>query len=236
MDAWLIPGQTDTWAIIVHGKGAEKREGLRLAAILNDIGLTSLLIDYRNDEGAPRDPSDIHQYGRTEWRDLEAAVEYALDNGAERLVLGGLSTGAAISMAFLYESTLAESIDRVIFDSPNLDMDQTVRHGASQRELPIGGLAIPDSLVTAAMWIAERRFSIDFDAWNYLARAGELDVPMLVLHGNSDDTVPHAVSVDLESARPDLVEYHEFDGAEHVGAWNSDRDRYALIVIDFLSE
>ena len=39
------------------------------------------------------------------------------------------------------------------------------------------------------MWIAERRFSVDFDAWDYLARAEELTVPVLVLHGGRDDFV-----------------------------------------------
>ena len=235
MEAWEIPADPGSWVIMVHGKGADKREGLRLAAIVNGLGMTSLLIDYRNDEGAPEDPSGMYQYGVTEWQDLEGAVEYALDHGAEHIVLAGLSSGAAASMALLYESSLATEIDQVIFDSPNIDMEQTVRHGASQRRLPVVGLAIPDSLVTAAMWIAERRFGVDFDAWDYLSRADELRAPMLVLHGDRDATVPHRVSVDLATARPDLVTYHEFIDADHVGSWNVDRDRYAAAVVGFLT-
>ena len=234
MEAWFIAAETSDWVIAVHGKGADKREALRLTAIANRAGMNSLLIDYRNDSGAPRDPSGWYQYGRTEWEDLEAAIRYALDEGAERIVLAGLSTGAVVVMSFLYQSHLATDIDGVIFDSPNLDMAQTVRHGADQTDLPLIGIAVPSSLATAAMWIAERRFGVDFDAWDYLSNAAELTTPMLVIHGNADRTVPHSVSVDLATARPDLVTYEEFDAVAHMESLNADRTRYADVVMEFL--
>ena len=235
MDAWFIDADSEDWIIAVHGKGTDKREALRIASIANRAGMNSLLIDYRNDLGAPEDPSGIYQYGRTEWEDLEGAVEYALDQGAERIVLVGLSTGAAVSLAFLYQSDLAPEIDGAIFDSANIDMERTVRHGADQTDLPLVGIAVPHSLATAALWLAELRFDIDFEAVDYIAGADALSIPILLIHGDNDLTVPHSVSVDLATARSDLVTYEEFEGAGHVESWNVDRLRYTEVVLEFLT-
>lgn len=236
MMAWEIAGESDDWLITVHGKGADKREGLRLASIANSLGLNVLLIDYRNDPGNPADPSGSYQYGLTEWEDLEGAVRYVGSRRADEVTVAGMSTGAAIAFSFLYQSTLAQEVDRLILDAPNLVMEQTIRHGAEQRDLPVVGLPVPDSLATAAMWLAERRFDIEFAAWNYLDdRVELLDVPILAIHGVRDATVPLSVSADLAVARPDLVRYEEFPDADHVASWNRDRERYTEVVTTFLT-
>ncbi len=61
--AWLVratpadvPAGTpssDVWAIMVHGRGATRQEGLRAVRVARDLGLSSLLISYRNDGLAP---------------------------------------------------------------------------------------------------------------------------------------------------------------------------------------
>ena len=41
------------------------------------LGLTSMLISYRDDDGVAESPDGLHHLGMTEWRDLEAAARYA---------------------------------------------------------------------------------------------------------------------------------------------------------------
>ncbi|MEN8113008.1 MAG: hypothetical protein ABFS21_01360, partial [Actinomycetota bacterium] len=144
MEAWIVPAAGDRWAIFVHGKGVDLREGLRTLPSLHEAGMPTMLITYRNDIDQPQDPSGLYRYGQTEWRDLEDAIEFAQGEGAERFILIGDSTGAAVSMAFLEESDLAPLVDGVIFDSPNIDFGQVVDVEASRRSLPVVGLPIPD--------------------------------------------------------------------------------------------
>ncbi|MEA2024007.1 MAG: hypothetical protein U9N79_06910 [Actinomycetota bacterium] len=100
MDAWIMPGTTDQWAMFVHGKGVDQREGLRVLPSLHEAGMPVMLITYRNDAGQPDDPSGLYRYGQTEWRDLEDAMEHARDQGAESFLLIGKSTGGAVVTSF----------------------------------------------------------------------------------------------------------------------------------------
>jgi pimeloyl-ACP methyl ester carboxylesterase len=233
MDAWLVPGTESTWAIYVHGKGVDLREGLRILPTLHEAGMPVMLINYRNDAGQPEDPSGIYHYGQTEWRDLEGAVEFATDAGAERVVLVGASTGGAVISSFLLESDLAKSVDAVVLDSPNLDFGQVVDVEASERSLPGIGLPVPATLTWTAKTIAAVQLGISWDDLDYVSRADEFEVPILVIHGTNDGTVPIETSRRLAEARPDLVTLVETD-AGHVLSWNVGPAAYADAIEGFL--
>lgn len=226
--AWLTRGESGTWAILVHGKGAERSECLRILPALAERGYSTLTITYRNDEGLPASPSGYYQYGADEWEDLEAAAEYALAAGAHDLILVGYSMGGAIVLSFLYHSAVGDRVQGVILDSPALDFEALIDDQAMQRRLP-------GALTALAKFLAAHRFGIDYRALDYLERAGALSVPVLLFHGSDDSRVPMLVSDQLAAARPDVVEYEVFDGAIHVGAWNQDRERYEGAVRRFLA-
>ncbi len=226
--AWLVGGTDDTWVIMVHGRGADRREALRMLPEVAELGLPALVISYRNDEGLPADPSGYYRYGRTEWLDLEGAVKYALEHGALDLVLVGYSMGGGIVVNFLYESDLSGVVRGVILDAPMLDFGATVDLGASRR-------GYPGVISALAKAFAGFRFDIDWQATNYLDRVDQLRAPILLFHGDEDTTVPISTSDKLSDARPGLVEYLRFTGAAHVGAWNKDRETYEDTVSRFLN-
>ena len=158
--------------------------------VVTELGLTSLVITYRNDEGVPQNPDGLHWFGLTEWEDLEGAVKYAVEREAEDVVLIGYSMGGGIVIKFLYESPLAEKVRSVVLDSPMLDFGATIDHGASQRSIPVVGTPIPDLIIWIAKNISSIRFGIDFDKMDYLSRMNELTAPILLFHSDADKKVP----------------------------------------------
>ena len=238
MGAWQVDGADGSaWAIHAHGWRASRREALRSLPIYQRAGITSLVVDYRNDPDAPADPSGLYRFGRTEWEDIEAAVEFAVANGADTVVLVGYSTGAALHLAYLENSERLGPIKALVFDSPNADMGATVRHGASKRTLPGTAFPVPDSLTTVAMFIADLRWDVDWEEIDYVSRASEIiTIPTLVFHGIEDDRVPIAVSRRLQAEAPDRIELVEVEEAGHVTSWNVDPDSYEETLGRFLTE
>jgi len=232
--AWFIPGRSDTWAIIVHGKGAPLQESLRVIPILQDLGYPILVINYRNDIGQARDPSGYHRYGETEWVDLAAAVTYAQERGAVEHVLFGYSMGGAIVTSYLTQSPLRNFTKAAILDSPVLSFERTLDFQASRTNLPLLPIKVPGVLTQFAKWISAWRFDINWSATDYLSQTNNLHAPMLIFHGTRDTSVPYATSQELAESRPDIVTLVTTD-ANHVRSWNVDPEAYESAIKDFLA-
>ena len=236
--AWVATPSGDpaggTWAIVVHGNSLSPADGLRMVPILTDAGFPTLVASYRNDPGAPQDPSGKLRYGLTEWKDLEAMVRYALDQGADGVVLDGYSMGGGIVMAFLQRSDLANQVRAVILDAPMLDFSATVDDNATREEIA-PGVPLPPSLTAVAKQLATWRFGVDWAALDYLADTGPYErLPFLVFHGTVDETVPIATSREFKAMMPDQVQLTECEGAGHIECWNLDPAAYAATVGAFL--
>lgn len=234
--AWVVPADGNYWAIHVHGWTAHRREAIRMMRGLHDGDYTSMAIDYRNDPGAPPDPTGHYRFGLSEWEDVEAAVSYALDHGAEEVVLVGYSTGAAHILSFLEQSDLARVVRGLVLDSPNLILSETVRYGAQDVRIPGLGINVSRLLVEFGMWIADLRWNIDWERTNFVQRADvSIRVPTLVFHGTSDKRVPISISRQLARRVPELVRLEEAPAAGHVMSWNADPARYERLLDGFLT-
>ena len=72
--AWRFPaGDGTTWVVQVHGRGTTRSEALRAVPVFHALGITSLVVSYRNDGEAPRSRTGTYALGATEWRDVDAA-------------------------------------------------------------------------------------------------------------------------------------------------------------------
>ncbi len=232
MDAWVTEGTRSEWVIHVHGRSAGRAEALRSMVFLDEAGYHQMAITYRNDPGQPADSSGQYRYGVTERDDLAAAVDYARAQGATDIMLYGYSTGAAISMAYAIRQPI-ETVAAMVFDSPNLDLEETVDFGASQEELV--GLPLPFTLTSTAKFFAALRTDINWRSFDYVDRSAALSMPVLVFHGTEDMTVPLETSRQLADARSDVVRFEVVEGAGHVESYNVDPASYRLQVLDFLA-
>jgi esterase/lipase len=236
---WLIPGRGDRrWAVLTHGKGAARSEMLRMARPLHEAGFNVLVITYRGDVGAPPYEDGMVTYGRDEWRELGAAVEYARDQGATTVVLGGASHGGAVTLGFLDRGAgLAAEVDGIILDAPVSSFEDVVDEAGEFRSLPVVGLPIPESLEDVAKWMVAFRYGVDFKEVDYSSIEGLVEDPLLVFQGTEDTTVGQPVNDRfMTSGSGRSGDYVVVDGAEHVLAWNLDPQGYEERITQFLDE
>lgn len=236
--AWFVPVEgSDRWVIQVHGRGAKRQEGLRAVIPAHEAGWNTLLISYRNDGEAPESEDRRYGLGGTEWADVVAATHYALDHGAERVVLMGWSMGGAIALQSVLRSpAVRERLVGVILDSPAIDWIDILRFQGAALGLP-RGLGDAVSRLIGGPWsggLTGLAAPIDVTELDPVARADEFDVPMLLMHSVDDGFVPIDGSRRLAEARPDLIEFEVFEGARHTKLWNHDPERWTRLVRSWL--
>ncbi len=235
MTARLQPGVGTTWAVLVHGKGAHPSEMARMARVTAGDRLPTLIINYRNDEGLPEDPTGHYRYGVTEWRDLKGALDFARGKGAQKYILGGNSMGGGIVASYL-KNTHDPDVIGAVLDAPMLDLEATVEWGAAHRTLPGTSIALPDTLTWTAEQIASARFDdVSWSATDYLSDTSWVAQPVLIVHGTKDLTVPLSTSQALAKAEPRRVHLVEFPGAGHCQSWNFDPSAYEAAISTFLT-
>ena len=225
--AWFIQGRGTTWAILVHGHGSNRAESLRLLPLLHKLGIPTLSITYRNDKGAPRDPSGYHKFGLTEWNDLDAAVSYATNRGAEKFILLGNSMGTGVICSFLAKSDKSSQVLGCVFESPALDLNVVIQKEAKKARAPT-------YLANIAKFIAGWRVGIEWEDLNYIVDPDSFKVPILLIHSVADETVPIGTSDVFASYRTDIVSYLRIDDAPHSAIWNTKRDVYEEALQQFL--
>ncbi|MET0782665.1 MAG: alpha/beta fold hydrolase [Microbacterium sp.] len=235
--AWLFPsGDGEVWVIQVHGRGTTRAECLRAVPVFHALGITSLVVSYRNDGEAPRSRAGTYALGATEWRDVDAAVGFARRRGARRIVLMGWSMGGAIALQLELSSAHRDVIAGLILESPVVDWRVVLGYQAKLMRLPaaVTGLAIGALQTEWATPMTGAGAAIPFDRLDAVSRAGELRHPILILHSDDDGFVPSDASHDLVVARPDLVEMQVFEVARHTKLWNYDQERWSDSIRRFL--
>ncbi len=243
--AWLVRAapaagtpSSDIWAIMVHGRGASRQEGLRAVRVARDLGLSSLLITYRNDGLAPSAEDGRYGLGSTEWRDVEAAIAFALEHGAREVVLFGWSMGGAICLQTADLSRYHHLIRAMVLDAPVINWVDVLAHHAELNRIPsavgrYGQLMMSHPLGRRLTGLAA---PVDLKAMDWVARAVELRTPTLILHSVDDEYVPYGPSADLAEKNPEMVTFETFNSARHTKEWNVDPERWESLVAAWLRQ
>ncbi len=236
--AWVIPAAAPSsrWVIGVHGRAVRREEALRAVPVFREAGYTSLLVSYRNDGDAPASSDHRYSLGDTEWRDVEAAVQFAVSRGAQHIVLMGWSMGGATVLQVVTRSPLARYVSGLVLESPVVDWITALHFQGTAHRLPrpvrLGMMRLVSSRWSRVLTGQEH--PIDLRRLDLVTRAEELDLPILLLHSDDDGLIPPTASRALAAARPDIVTFEEFDTARHTRLWNYDPDRWNLAISRWL--
>ena len=225
LPAWFVPGKFPIWAILVHGATGTREQGLRVFQSLAEMGLNILDITYRNDADAPASTDRLSHLGDAEWEDLEASVKYALEQGAQKIILYGWSMGGTIVEVFLSRSSYAHHIIAAVLDSPILDWNATLTTLAHKNHLPA-------FFVKMTRYLVAIRTGITFDALNHPNQT-QIHTPLLLFHGTGDSTAPITMSDTFARHHPNVT-YHRIPDADHTQCWNADPEAYEAALRAFL--
>ncbi len=237
MNAWAVRRDGDAWAVLVHGRGATREECLRAVAPMRDAGLSVLVVSYRNDKESPSDPSGLYALGDSEWRDVEAAMLWAVQQGARDLVLVGWSMGGAIVLQAATRSWLADRVRAVVLDGPVVDWHAVLDHQSGVNHLPRQVTRMGHGMLRHPLGrrVIGLREPLDLRRLDWVTRAAELRLPVLLIHSDGDEYVPNGASTSLARARPDLVTLEPWREGRHTREWNTDPERWDAVVTAFVT-
>lgn len=164
--AWYLPAADGctSTVLVAPGNGGNRAGRASLASALRDAGFGVLLLEYRGYGGNPGSPSEEGLA-----RDARAARDFLLDAGvpAASTVYLGESLGGAVASGLAAEHPPAALVLR----SPFTTLADAAR---AVTGVPLG-------------WLLRDRFDV-------VAHVGRVTVPVAVVHGDADTTVPDRLS------------------------------------------
>ncbi len=218
--------------IFVHGfRGDYSREvfAKMRAGEIADMGYRSMIISYRNDKGLPKDPSGIFQYGTTEWKDIDGAIDKALEF-TDNVVLWGTSGGGGPISSWLGNVGDKSKVKGIIYEAPVINFWESVEvNGAARYPW------VPQQLFGYFKIFTEIRYGIDFENMNFTDNVINSDIPVLLFHGDDDEWVPVEMSDLIAENRDTNFTYIRYQNVGHVTSWNADPDNYVYQLDTFLS-
>ena len=235
--AWLFepdPGST-VWAVHTHGIRTSRITALRSVPLALERGYTSIVPSYRGDGEGPGVPRNASMLGQTEWRDVEAALAYAVEHGAQSIVLFGWSMGGQIALQLSEKSIYRDRIAGLVLIAPATDWRRVIRNGARRAKLPgtVGRLAewaLEGRILSKIVGLPE---PIDLGRLDW-GSSQRVERPCLVVHSSGDDEVPFSVTSRFADANHGMVDVAKFPGAGHAWDYNLDAGRFHAVIAEWL--
>jgi len=213
LQAWFIPGEPGTepgltW-LWFHGNGGNLGHRIgELALAHHRIDANIFIFDYRGYGKSEGTPSEKGTY-----LDSRAVIEYLSsrpDVDPERIAYMGHSLGAAVAI----ELALNQPPMAMVLVSPF----------ASVRDMANLTLPFPP-----AGWLVRNHY-------DNLTRIRQLNVPLLVLHGDQDKTVPISQGRKLYEAANEPKMFQALEGAAHNDTYEVGGDKYWGTIETFLTD
>lgn len=226
LEAWVMPANSNrAVAVMFHGHGASKSTMMGQAEVLQELGVRTLLVDFRGSGGSDGMTTTL---GWRESADVAAATAWARARWPDTpLILYGTSMGAAaVLRAIAVEKVQA---DGIIVECPFDNLLRTVSHRYHTMGLP----AFPFAELLVFWGGVQHGFNAFALRPAEYARA--VTCPALVLDGERDLWVRPEEARRVAAAMRGPTECHIFRDGGHAGYWRDAADEYRTTVGAWLS-
>jgi fermentation-respiration switch protein FrsA (DUF1100 family) len=207
LHGWFVPATDARWTVIFcHGNAGNISHRLETLLLLNDLGLSVLIFDYRGYGHSEGKPSEAGLY-----RDVRAAWRHAvevMEVPPERIIVWGRSLGGSAAVAQAAEVEPAALVVESTFTRAS-DMAR-----ATYPWLPVRLIL---------------RLRLDSEA-----RVGGIACPKLFVHSRQDEVVPFELGRRLFAAAATPKEFLEVSGGHNDGFLVSGA-RYREGIVHFIN-
>jgi len=139
------------------------------------------------------------------------------------VVLYGASMGGAVALEALKRWPAdAPEVVGVVLDSPLIDPYPVIELGAVK-----AGMPLPGPLTQLGLFVAGLRTGVDYGSLRQYRHAADIHVPVLLIAGEGDSTIPIEAVDRFAQAVAAPLTYVRLPDVEHVEAWNQDPAAYA---------
>ena len=189
--AWYVPSPAARGtALFFHGNAGSIAQRIAWLPMLRQLGLNTLLLEYRGYGASSGTPSEAGMY-----RDAEAAWTHlmaARGSTPEDIVIVGESLGAAVAVQLAQQ------------------------HAPGALVVISGFTSVPDLAADLYPYLPARALArFDYDS---RSRIGSVTCPVFIAHSPDDEVIPYAHGRRLFEAAPEPKEFLELSGGHNEGA------------------
>lgn len=192
------------------------------------LGRSCILIDQR---GAGMSEGKICSFGVNERRDCLSWIDFATKQfGKNRpLIIGGISMGAATVMMASGEN-LPENVVCVMADCGYSSQKDIICKVVKEMKLPVK-IIYPFIKLGAKLY-----GGFDLEEVTPIEAVAKSKTPIVFIHGDNDDFVPHSMSVDCFNACISPKKLVTIEGAGHGLAFPVNQEKYVESLREFQDE
>lgn len=230
LSGFYLPSDTpsDKFLIGSHGYRSRGKGEFRLMSkYYHDMGFNILLVDH---QAAGESEGGIITFGHRESRDLLLWIDLVRNeiNKDAQIVLHGVSMGAASVLMLSDKKEILPNVKYIVADCSFSTVTEEFRHNLVKMHLPSG--LIIDSVNIVNKICAGYSF-YDESPNDCVKNAC---VPILFIHGGSDDFVPTYMSRENYEACTSEKDILIVDGADHAGSYPTDSASYEKKLEEFM--
>lgn len=217
--------------ILSHGIRQNAQSMFVFFNLYDKLGFDIVGFSYRNHGESTK---SVTTFGKNEVKDLEAVMNYAHQKfGSEvRYGIHGISMGSAIMLQYAKQTAKNRQYDFLVSDCSFSDLGMLLETRLKEDYSAISFLP----LVQSASSISSMNGRFDFYSIKPKEDIANIDVPVLIVHGKSDNYIPLNHAYQLFDAKKDKKHLLIIDGAPHADSYFYNPSAYDEAVMKLIEE